>query len=207
MTATLTPPSADPTGSPPRITPGRVALTALVLLIAVSALVVTSLALFTDSATVTSNTFSTGRVDINATRADAAVSISAMAPGDQDTTEITVANSGSLDLRYAIESTTTEDVLAAQLVLTLKSNVSQCDDANWDATGTTLYSGRLGSMATDAIVGSAAAGDDTDDRTLAPTASEILCVNVTLPLATTTGEGLTTTATLSFEAEQVRNNP
>ena len=37
-----------------RITPGRLALTALVLLIAISALVVTSLALFTDSATVLS---------------------------------------------------------------------------------------------------------------------------------------------------------
>ena len=207
MTATLTQPPGGPASSPSRITPGRVALTALVLLIAVSALVVTSLALFTDNASVTGNTFTTGSVDIDATPAIAAVSIGAMAPGDQDTAEITVENNGSLDLRYAIESTTTEDVLASELVLTLKSNVTQCDDANWTASGTTLYSGRLGSTTTDAIVGDATAGDDTDDRTLAPTATEVLCVNVTLPLATTAGEDITTSATLDFRAEQVRNNP
>ena len=201
MTSTLTsPPVGGPTARPSRITPGRIALTALVLLIAVSTLVVTSLALF-------SNTFTTGSVDINATPATAAVAVAAMAPGDQDTAEITVVNNGTLDLRYAIESTTTENVLAAELTLTVKSNVTQCDDANWTASGSTLYSGPLGSTGGSAIVGSSAPGADAGDRTLAPAASEVLCVNVTLPLGTTVGEGVTTTATLDFIAEQVRNNP
>lgn len=203
MTTTLT----DRNPVQHRITPGRVALTALVLVLAVSALVVTSLALFTDTARVAGNAFTTGSIDIDATPATAAVSVAAMAPGDQDTAEITVENGGTLDLRYAIESTTSEDVLASELVLTVKSGVSQCDDANWAATGTSLYSGRLGSAATDAIVGSPTAGADAGDRTLTAGAAEVLCVNVTLPLTVIRGEGATTTATLDFVAEQVRNNP
>jgi hypothetical protein len=85
--------------------------------------------------------------------------------------------------------------------------VTTCDDANWAADGTTLYAGRLGSTGTDAIVGSAAAGVDPNDRVLVSLTSEVLCLNVTLPLASTAGQGTTTTATLDFLAEQTANNP
>jgi predicted ribosomally synthesized peptide with SipW-like signal peptide len=190
-----------------RVTPLRVALTAAVALLAAATLLVTSLALFTDTASVTGNTFTTGSIDISTTPATAVVAVPAMAPGDQDTAPLTVSNAGTLQLRYAVESTTTEDVLAAELVLTIKSGVTTCDDANWSATGTTLYSGRLGSVAGDAIIGSSAAGADAGDRVLAASANEVLCVNVTLPLSTTVGQGVTTTATLSFIAEQTSNNP
>lgn len=210
MTTTL--PAPDPSTHQPererrRVTPLRVLLSGAVVAGAAGALTITSLALFTDSAAVDSNTFTTGSVDINAAPATALVAATAMAPGDQDTAPLTVSNDGTLDLRYAVESTTTEDTLAAELVLTIKSGVTTCDDANWAATGTTLYSGRLGSMATDAIIGSSAAGADVGDRTLTAGNSEVLCINVTLPLSTTTGEGVTTTATLNFIAEQTANNP
>lgn len=210
MTTTFAPP--DPTtvvapGGGRRLTPLRVAATLAVLLLAAAMITIASLALFTDTATVGGNTFTTGTVDISAAPTSALVSVSAMVPGDQDTAPLTVSNGGSLDLRYAVESTTTEDVLAAELVLTIKSGVTTCDDANWAASGTTLYSGRLGSVAGDGLIGSATAGADAGDRTLAPAASEVLCVNVTLPLASTAGQGVTTTATLDFLAEQTANNP
>ena len=215
MTSTITgagfaPPDPGSGIAPPRprqITPLRVMLTIAVLLLGAAALAIASLALFTDTANVTGNTFSTGTVDINATPATAVVAVSAMAPGDQDTAPLNVANNGTLALRYAVRSVTTEDVLAAQLVLTIKSGVTTCDDANWAATGTTLYSGRLGSVAGDALIGSQTTGANAGDRNLAGGASEILCVNVTLPIGTTTASGLTTTANLSFVAEQTANNP
>ena len=182
-------------------------LSAAVILVGVATVAVTSLALFTDTASVGSNTFATGTVDINATPATAVITMPAMVPGDQVTAPLTVSNDGSLELRYAIESATTEDVLASELVLTVKSGVTTCDDANWAADGTTLYAGRLGSTGTDALVGSSAPGADPGDRVLASTASEVLCLNVTLPIAATAGQGTTTTATLDFLAEQTANNP
>ncbi len=119
---------------------------------------------------------------------------------------MTVTNAGSLDLRYAVTSTTTENVLAAELVLTMKSGVTTCDDANWTADGTVLYSGVLGTMATTAVFGSAAPGNDPGDRTLTDGNNEVLCVNVTLPIGSTAPQGTTSTGTFTFDAEQTKNN-
>lgn len=185
----------------------KLLLSAAVVLAGLATVAVTSLALFTDTATVGANVFTTGTIDINAAPASAVVTMPAMAPGDQVTAPLTVSNDGTLELRYAIESTTTEDVLAAELVLTIKSGVTTCDDANWAADGATLYAGRLGSTGTDAVLGLAAAGADAGDRVLLASTNEVLCLNVTLPLASTSGQGVTTTATLDFLAEQTANNP
>jgi hypothetical protein len=167
-----------------------------------------SLALFTDQDASTGNAFSTGSIDIAVTPATAVVTMPAMAPGDQVTAPLDVANNGTLELRYSAASTTTEDVLAAELVLTIKSGVTNCTDAGWAATGTQLYSGALGSTATTALFGSNVAGAQAGDRVLAAGGSEVLCFNVTLPLsAPNTVQGLTTTATFVFDAEQTVNNP
>lgn len=207
-TATLSPPTR--TGN----APGRrgrafpIVATLAVLAVAASLFTIASLALFTDSATVGGNAFTTGTVDIATSPATAAVTASGMAPGDQVTAPLTVNNNGTLQLRYAITSTTTEDVLASQLALTIKSGVTTCDDANWAATGTVLYNGALGSVGTTNVLGSSAAGADPGDRTLAAAASEVLCINVTLPLASSNAfQGTATTATVSFVAEQTANNP
>ncbi|MFN8024163.1 MAG: TasA family protein [Acidimicrobiales bacterium] len=208
MTTTLAPPDPGTLVAPRRrLDPMRVGLTLAAVLVAIAMATVLSLALFTDSADVSGNSFSTGSVNIGASPASAALSLPTMTPGDQDTAPITVSNGGSLDLRYAVRSTTTENVLAAALVLTVKTGVVTCDDANWSASGTTLYSGSLGSVGGTAVFGSPATGGQAGDRTLAPGASEVLCVNVTLPVGATTGEGLSTTATFSFLAEQTANNP
>jgi predicted ribosomally synthesized peptide with SipW-like signal peptide len=202
--------TTQPTRTPTPSRNGQVAklfLSAAVVMVGAATVAVTSLALFTDTATVGANVFTTGTIDINASPASAVVTMPAMAPGDQVTAPLTVSNDGSLELRYAIESTTTEDVLASELVLTVKSGVTACTDAGWAADGTTLYAGRLGSTGTDPIVGSAAPGADAGDRVLVAATNEVLCFNVTLPLASTAGQGATTTATFDFLAEQTANNP
>ena len=139
----------------------------------------TSLALFTDTESVTGNNFTTGTIDLVASPASVVVTMPAMVPGDQVTAPLNVDNAGSLELRYSMTSTTTENVLAAELVLTVKSGVTTCDDGNWTTDGTTLYSGILGLLATQAVLGSTAPGADPGDRTLIAGANEDLCLNVT----------------------------
>jgi predicted ribosomally synthesized peptide with SipW-like signal peptide len=186
----------------------RILASLAVLAVAGATFTVASLALFTDQETVPGNAFGTGTIDISTSPATAVVTMSNMAPGDQVTAPMTVSNDGTLELRYAISSTTTEDALAAELVLSVKSGVTTCDDANWTADGTVLYNGVLGTTGTIALVGSNAQGADAGDRVLAASANEVLCWNVTLPLATSnTFQGSNSTATFTFDAEQTANNP
>src|SRR5207237_10040192 len=83
-------------------------------------------ALFTSGAPVGGNTFSTGNVSINSSAPSGLVTFTAlqgMAPGDVVTAPITITNNGSLQMRYAITSQTTENALAGQLRLTVKTGV------------------------------------------------------------------------------------
>jgi Camelysin metallo-endopeptidase len=165
-------------------------------------------ALYTDVETVDNNTFTVGTLDISASPATALFTAPAMAPGDSVTAELTVTNAGTLDLRYAAESETDEDVLSAQLVLTIKSGVTTCDNTDWDSDGTALYTGILGSTSVETLFGDKTAGADAGDRTLAPSASEDLCFHVELPItAPDASQGVTTTAAFTLYAEQTVNNP
>ena len=185
-------------------------LATIAVLAALAALLsLSALALFTDTASVPGNTFSTGTVDISTSPASALVTFSGMAPGDQVTNPITVTNAGTLALRYAVTSTTTENTLAAQLDLTIKSGVTTCTNAGFGTDGTVRYGAAdLGSTTGINVIGDPTQGAQAGDRTLAASASEILCFNVSLPLSTgNTYQGLTTTATFAFQAEQTANNP
>lgn len=176
----------------------------------VAGLSVTSFALFTDQETIGGNTFTAGTLDLTVDVPTALVtySVPAMVPGDQDTAPLVVGNGGTADLRYALSSTTTEDTLAGELDLTVKVGVTTCDDANWATDGTVLYTGVLGTTGGSAIIGSNATGADAGDRTLVVSANETLCFNVTLPLSSSnSAQGLTTTASFTFDAEQTSNNP
>ncbi len=128
-----------------------------------------------------------------------------MAPGDQSTGVLTVQNSLSFPVRYAVVSVTSEDKLAQQLLFT----VSLGADGGCGSPGATLYGpGILGSSAGTSIVGDAAQGAQPGDRDLAPGAIDTLCVSVSLPL--TAGnelQGLGTAAALHFNAEQIEANP
>ena len=209
-TITAQPPPKTLSPSEPNRSGRRVLaiIAALAMLgLALSVFLVSSLALFTDTENVGANVFATGDVDIAASPATAVFTPGPMAPGDQVTAEIDVSNAGSLDLRYMLTSTTTEDVLAAQLVLTVKDGVTTCDNTNWTATGVELYGDVLGATTTEVLFGDATPGADTGDRALASGGSEKLCFNVSLPIgATNASQNLTTTATFNFVAEQTKNN-
>ncbi len=168
-------------------------------------------AIWTDSADVGANTFSTGSVDIATTPTTALVTFSDMAPSDSVTNDLVVSNDGTLELRYAISSAATNadaKGLKDQLTLTIKTidvttPGTPCDDFD----GTQLYSGDLDSTA-GKLVGDSAQGADTGDRTLAASGSETLCFRVSLPSGTdNTFQSAATTATFTFDAEQTSSNP
>ena len=192
---------------------GRLMITGLIFAMAIGAALTSATgAIFTDSDAVGSNTFSSGTVILSTSPTSAVVSFSDMAPGDVDNGQMTVSNDGSLQLRYAVTTGTTEDTLAAQLDMTIWD---EADEVVVDSTclatapATVLYGPALllGSVAGFNLIGDPTTGPDTDDRTLAASSSEILCFRVELPLASGNAyQGITSTATLTFVSEQTANN-
>ncbi|OGO50863.1 MAG: hypothetical protein A2148_07875 [Chloroflexi bacterium RBG_16_68_14] len=169
------------------------------------------LAVFTDTASVGGNTFTTGTVDISTAPASALVTFSNMAPGDSITDDVVVSNAGSLELRYAVSSSATNaDALALKDALTLTIKTidvttpgTPCDDFD----GTQLYTGDLDDGAGGLLVGDPAQGAQGGERTLAASTSETLCFRVALSSGATGPEGASTTATFTFDAEQTTSNP
>ncbi|MBI4317935.1 MAG: hypothetical protein HY675_05550 [Chloroflexi bacterium] len=187
----------------------RLFVSVLLLLVAVSTGITTATgAMFTDSQAVASNTFSTGTVDVSTSPTSALVTFAGMAPGDKKTAAVTVSNSGSLAMRYALRSTTTEDSLATALSMTVKTGVTSCTDGGFGTDGTVIYGpDKLGAVASRNIIGDPTEGAQSGDRSLNASASEALCFQVTLPITTGNSiQGLNTTATLDFSAEQTTNN-
>jgi hypothetical protein len=166
-------------------------------------------ALFTNTATVSANAFISGTVEITTSPSTAAVTLSNMAPGDQTTAPILVTNVGTQAMRYAVTSVATNTDskgLMSALVLTIKSSVTICSNAGFAADGVQVYSGALGSLAPGInVIGDPTAGFQTGDRPLAAGAEETLCFNVSLPI-NATAQGASTTAKLTFAAEQTQNN-
>ena len=171
-----------------------------------------ALSVFTDTASVPSNTFTVGTVDISTSPASALVTYNGMAPGDKVTQPLTVSNAGSLELRYAVTSLATNSdskALRAQLDLRIKSGVTTCTNGGFDTDGTLLYGAAdLGGDPAIDVIGDPTQGADTGDRTLAASGSEVLCFQVELPSSTGSAyQNATTTATFNFEAEQTSSNP
>ena len=162
-------------------------------------------AVWTDSQAVTGNTFSTGTVDISTSPTSALVTFAGMVPGDTVTAPLTVSNAGTLQLRYAMSTSISgSTTLSDGLELQIKSGVTTCTTAGFGTDGTSLYNSTL----TSGAIGSPAQGGQAGDRTLNPSASEVLCFQVRLPSNAGTGlQGLSTTATFTFAAEQTSNNP
>lgn len=184
------------------------------LLVAVSLLgltAVTTGALFSDTQSVSGNQFVTGTVSLNQDVTNVPVTMLNMAPGDQATGVIHVTNTGTLAERYSMttkNSTAGDDVLAAQLVLTIKTGVTTCTKAGFATDGTVVSTGILGTFAGFNNFGDPEVGNQTGDRTLAAGANEDLCMQVSLPKGTdNTFQGKTANATMTFSAEQVINNP
>lgn len=169
-------------------------------------------AFFTDTQSIGSNTFTTGTVKLGLTPVTNAVSLPNMAPGDTVYGPITVSNTGSLALRYAMLSTsdaTDANFLAAQLQMTVKTGIAaaSCNAAGWSGGAVASPAAAFGSTTGTKVFGDAAVGFQTGDRTLAAAATEVLCVQVTLPFSTgNTYQNKTTTAVFRYDAEQTANN-
>ena len=168
-------------------------------------------ALFQDSATATVS-YASGNVAIQANGSSATTLAAAtnLAPGDTVYRAVTVANTGSLDLRYAITGQTTTETKALSTVLRYTVytglGVAACN-AGTTAGGTAVASNVAIGTTTSPLLGSNATGFDPGDRTLLGAASETLCVAMTMPLATTsTYASATATVQLTFDAEQTKNN-
>lgn len=179
---------------------------AALLLVAAAGFRSAGLALFTDTATLDANSFTTGTVDISTTPATALFNVAAMVPGDSVTQALTVSNDGTAELRYSVTaSATNADGLGLKDILTLTIKTAGTNCATFD--GAQLYAGDLDSGVGGVILGDGAQGAQAGDRTLAAAASEVLCFRVSLPIATGNGsQGAATVATYTFAAEQTANN-
>lgn len=196
----------------------RVVWATLTLAIALATIAVSATgAIFTETDTVGDNIFTTGTVSLGQNPATAVVAAGDMAPGDVATGQVEVTNTGSLELRYAVTSTTNNDTLAGQLDLWVWGEAAEADSAGdndtCDATpgaGVTTYlytQGVLGSTGGTNVIGDPAVGGQAGDRVLGATLSEVLCFHVALPTETgNTFQNRSTTATFTFAAEQTANN-
>ena len=156
-----------------------------------------SLAVFTDT-DATGGSWTAGTVVLGVSPTTA-FSATAVMPGDSGIQTITVSNTGTGALRYAVSSSATNadgKGLAAQMDVTIKAGT--CASA-----GATLYSGKLDAVA----LGSSAQGAEAGDRSVAAGASDSLCFGWSLDLGTGNSfQGAATTATFTFDAEQTANN-
>ncbi|MFN8157869.1 MAG: TasA family protein [Candidatus Nanopelagicales bacterium] len=170
-------------------------------------------ALFEDSATAAVS-YASGNVAIqaNGSSSIALAPATNLAPGDTVYRAVNVANTGSLDLRYAISGQTTSDTknLSSVLSYTIYTGVAPgpCSIGNIGAAPAIASNKTIG-LASTALVGNKANGFQAGDRNLAtgPANNEDLCVAMTLPLATTSAfASASANVTLTFDAEQTKNN-
>ena len=176
-------------------------------------------ALFTDTQSVGANTFTAGTIDIATAPVSALLSLSAMAPGGEVNNPITITNSGTLQLRYAVQrlaDNTDSKALRDELRLRISSKVgASCDFPYYNVNGTVtthtddvqLYEGLTFPAAATDTVGSAVGGSQAGDRVLNASASEDLCFAVVMPSSVGNAhQGAATTATFDFVSEQTANN-
>jgi Camelysin metallo-endopeptidase len=156
-----------------------------------------SLAVFTDSKASTGS-WTSGTVILGVAPATTFTATGIM-PGDTGSQTVTVSDSGTGALRYAMTSASTNTDgkgLAAQMTLTIKTGTCV-------SPVTTLYSGGLSA----ALLGDPTQGAQAGDRTVAAGASDTLCFAWTFPLASGNPfQGAATSTTFTFAAEQTANN-
>jgi hypothetical protein len=170
-------------------------------------------ALFEDSANA-SVTYTTGDVEIEANGSASATLPAAanLAPGDTTFRPISVTNVGSLDLRYAVSGVTTSETRnlsnALRYTIYRGMTVAECNSGN-TAGGTALVTNATIGTTASALIGDPAPGTQGGERAInAGDPADVLCVAMNLPLATTSAfASANAEVTLTFDAEQTRNNP
>ena len=166
--------------------------------------IATGASVFTSTALVPNNAFTTGSLVISTHPVAALVTYTNMAPGDQVMRPLTVTNAGSFSFRYAMTTTVIADGkgLANQLALNIKSGVADCSDARWMLSGTELYTGTLAA----AFFGNPITGEGY--RPLSVGESDVLCFHVMLPLTVGNDYQLaSTTVEFIFSADNVPAAP
>ncbi len=164
---------------------------------------VSTLAYWTDSATLTGGTFASGTIDLKLDSVDnnpssfsTALAMSNMAPGQSKAVVVPVQNNGSVSFTYVAAGISNNiapnaGILASLLefrVVPLGSVTGSSPTQT--CTGTPSFSGSLGTS-TSVI---------TTARTLAPAASENVCIQATLPVGVTTGQNNTANTVFTFTA-------
>jgi hypothetical protein len=157
---------------------------------------------FTTVTQSTSNGFSAGTLHIGKSLASGTtLTMGNLLAGDSFDAQLDIANSGSLDLIYALTTTWTgsDDLAnAVQLTIRIKTPAVACSD-HVLSVGTTLYSGNLAAAA----IGNPAHGPDLGDRALAASTTESLCFAIVLPTSAPASLSNTNVApTFVFSAEQ-----
>ena len=173
-----------------------------------------SLAVFTDSETVDA-TFTTGTIILDAVKIDAlTLTNTDLMPGEVITGSVDVENDGNSELRYSLDTSSTDGsspngaALYTALTVDVKTidvttPLLKCDDFD----GTLLNSAAEIMGATNVLFGSVSPTVGTGDRIVASGATDVLCIRVSLPLATNgTFQGATSVTTFTFDAEQTENN-
>ena len=167
-------------------------------------------AVFTDSVSSGVNQFTTGTLDISSpSTATWSVSVGAggLAPGDEVYQQVDVSNAGTLGLKYTAAQVVAGDSgLAAQLDygIAVIGAAQTCNSTNYGA-GTLVFTpGHF--SATSLITARNLKGSAEDNG---GPASERLCFKIALPLATDGAAYMNKSAssTVTFSAEQTRNNP
>lgn len=159
-----------------------------------------SLAVFTDSKAST-GAWTTGSIVLNRDQA-VLFNPGTIMPGDSGNQDLLVSNGGTADLRYAMSSLSVNSPvakdLASQLALTVQTGTCAAPSG-------TIYSGTLALAA----IGSTTSGNQAGDRTLAAGTSEHLCFSWSLAksFSDNTFQGVSTSTTFTFAAEQTANNP
>lgn len=177
-----------------------------------------SLALFTSTAASGNSVFTTGSITIGVNPSSAIFTANSMMPGDSVPADVlgaptgavvTVSNSGTAQLRYAITGIATNAPLASALVITIKQPDNNAGSSCTAFSGNTINTATTVGTSATKLVGDPATGSQPGDRTLAGLTSETLCFRATLPSTVTDPalEGATTTMTFTFSAEQTANNP
>lgn len=164
-------------------------------------------ALWVDKAQVSGSKFTAGTVKLTAGPAAPVLWKVNGYPGYSQVTPITVTNTGSMAMRYAVTGYETGG-MAPVLKIEAKAGVTSCTAAGFTATGTSILAAKTLTVNTEtALIGSTVAGAQSGDRTLAVGASEVLCFRITED--TSAGNAyMSTTGTLrlTVTGEQTKNN-
>ena len=171
-------------------------------------------ALYTNTASGSTNTFTTGTVNITATNPIAVLPAGNMAPGDTAFGPINVTNGGSLQYRYAVTASA-DNLDGKDLRSQLQVSVFALPAASCNAAGVAAQTPLGGpaainaaAPASQAVFGDVTQGQQAGDQVMAAGASQTLCVEANLPLATSNAyQGASTVLTFNFVAEQTANNP